>query len=203
LNTWRKKLNTKKLTFAIMMGALGNVLCIISYLLQIIPGAVALDLSLLAVFIAGIYAGPKTGLIAGLIAGITPGIMFGPLGTGGILGLIALPIGKGLTGLTIGLLAIILHKTNNKIYKSAAVIPLTILAYIPEGIFTYAYFTVLLPLFLNSAPLANVIVYTIMTKAIIEVIIMSIIISGLIYIKAINNVIGTYFQTRTNKQLNN
>jgi riboflavin transporter FmnP len=186
-------MDTRKLTFAIMMGALGNVLCIISYLLQIIPGAVALDLSLLAVFIAGIYAGPKTGFITGLIAGIIPGIMFGPLGTGGILGLIALPIGKGLTGLTMGLLSITLHNKYSKIHKSLLIIPVTVIAYIPECIFTYAYFTVLLPLFLNSAPLASTIVTAILIKAVIEVIIMGFILSGLIYSKTVSNLIGAYF----------
>jgi len=186
-------LNTKKLTFTIMMGALGNALCLISYLLQIIPGAVALDLSLLAVFIAGVYAGPKSGFAAGLMAGILPGIMFGPLGTGGILGLIALPLGKGLTGLTIGLLALMLSRIDNRIFKALLCVPLILLAYIPEGIFTYAYFTVLLPLFLNSEALSSAIIYAVMTKAIIEVAIMSIIMAVLIYSKAVSNFIGAYF----------
>ena len=187
-------MDTKKLTFAIIMGALGSALFLVSYTIgQIIPGIVALDISLLAVFIAGIYAGPKAGFATGLIAGIIPGIMFGPVGTGGILGLIALPLGKGLTGLTIGLLAIILHNRTVRIQKSLIGIPLIFLAYIPEGIFTYAYFTVLLPLFLNSAPLANAIIYAIFVKAIFEIGIMSLIISVLLYSKAVNNFIGAYF----------
>lgn len=194
-------LDTKKLTFTIMMGALGSALFLVSYTIgPIVPGIIALDLSLLAVFIAGIYAGPKSGFATGLIAGIIPGIMFGPLGTGGALGLIALPLGKSLTGLTVGLLAIILQGKGNRVHKSILVIPITLLAYIPEGIFTYAYFTVLLPLFLNSAPLASAIVNTTMIKAIAEVIIMGIIIAVLLYNKAVNNFIGSYFyKTRLQK----
>ena len=178
-----------------MMGALGNVLCIISYLLQIIPGAVALDLSLLAVFMAGIYAGPKSGFITGLIAGIVPGIMFGPLGTGGVVALIALPIGKGLTGLTIGLL-VTRFKLHKNPRKSLLSIPLIALSYIPEGIFTCVYFTLLLPLFLNST-VASSIVLIIMIKAIVEVILMSFIIAALVDNKAVNNFITTHFNTTT------
>jgi thiamine transporter ThiT len=196
------KVDTKKLTFTIIMGALGSALFLVSYSIgQIVPGIIALDLSLLAVFIAGIYAGPKAGFITGLIAGIIPGIMFGPLGTGGALGLIALPLGKSFTGLTIGLLATIIHHKDNKVHKAIIGIPLIFSAYIPEGIFTYTYFTALLPLFLNSAPLASAIVYTIMTKAIIEVAIMSIIIAVLLYSKAVNNFIGAYFH-KTNSTKN-
>ena len=115
-----------------MMGALGNVLFAISYLTgQVAPG-IALDFSLIAVLIAGFFGGPKAGLITGLIAGIVPGVMFGPAGTGGWLGLIGLPIGKGLTGLTSGLIStrLDLHKPR----KSLLGIPLTLASYIPEGL---------------------------------------------------------------------
>ncbi|MDR0460253.1 MAG: hypothetical protein LBH62_02265 [Nitrososphaerota archaeon] len=194
-------MDTKRLTFTIIMGALGSVLFLVSYaLLPIVPSIVALDLSLLAVFIAGIYAGPKAGFAAGLIAGIIPGIMFGPLGTGGVIGLIALPLGKSFTGLTIGLLVTMLHRRDTRVKTAIVSIPITLLAYIPEGIFTYTYFKALLPLFLNSAPLANDIVYAVMIKAVLEVIAMSFIISGLLYSKAVNNFISAYFyKTNTSK----
>jgi hypothetical protein len=181
-----------------MMGALGNGLFVISYAVgQIAPG-VALDLSLLAVFIAGIYAGPKAGFATGLIAGIIPGIMFGPAGTGGILGLLALPFGKGLTGLTVGLLATGLC-LNSRPHKALIGIPVTLLAYIPEGIFTYAYFTALLPYFFNQF-IPDFIVSGIMIKAAIEVAIMSGIIAVLLRNKAFNNFISAYFcKTKTTK----
>jgi hypothetical protein len=184
-----------------MMGALGSVLFLISQIGQIIPGAVAVDISLLAVFIAGIYAGPKSGFITGLIAGILPGIMFGPMGTGGALGLIALPLGKSFTGLTVGLLAtgFKIHNINNKNFKAILGIPMTLIAYIPEGVFTCIYFLALLPLFLDIT-IASGIVITIMTKAVIEVVAMSIIMAILLYNKSINNFILSYFNTTAKDQ---
>jgi riboflavin transporter FmnP len=197
----KTKLNTKKLTFVIMMGALGNGLFVVSYAIgQIAPG-VAIDLSLLAVFIAGIYAGPKAGFATGLIAGIIPGIMFGPAGTGGILGLIALPFGKGLTGLTVGLLATGLNLQNRPL-KALIGIPVTLLAYIPEGLFTYAYFTALLPLFFGDASaVPDFIVSGIMIKAVIEVVIMSFIIAALLSNKAFSKFMANHFgETKITKK---
>src|SRR5665647_957257 len=79
-----KPMNTKNLTLAIMMGALGTALFTISYYLAPIAPSLAFDFSLIGVLVAGYYGGPKLGFLTGLIAGILPGIMFGPLGTGGI-----------------------------------------------------------------------------------------------------------------------
>jgi hypothetical protein len=169
------------------MSALGGTL----FLITQIPLAqgIALDLSLIAVFLVGIYAGPRAGLLTGLIAGLIPGIVFGPLSpVGSILAIIAIPIGKGLTGLTIGLLAPRFNPKNNNILG----IPLTLVSYIPEGLFTCAYFLVLLPLFVGSS-IGTVVLYGIMTKAIGEVVIMSLIVSVLVSNKAINNFIENYF----------
>jgi len=174
-----------------MMGALGNGLFVISYAIgQIAPG-VAIDLSLLAVLIAGIYGGPKAGFATGLIAGIIPGIMFGPAGTGGVLGLIALPFGKGLTGLTVGLFATGLNLSSKRL-KALIVTPVTLLAYIPEGIFTYAYFSALLPYFFNQF-IPDFIVSGIMIKAVIEVAIMGFIMAALLSNKGFNNFVSAYF----------
>lgn len=184
-------MNTKKLTLALMMGALGNVLFILSYVTgQIAPG-VALDFSLIGVFIAGLYGGPAVGLTAGAIAGILPGIMFGPMGTGGVLGLIGLPIGKALTGLTIGLLGKGLN-LHQRAHASIITIPTTIAAYVPEAIFTYVYFSYLLLLFLNQQ-VGTTIIITIMIKALIEVVIMSFIIAALIDNKGFNDFIKANF----------
>jgi riboflavin transporter FmnP len=183
--------DTKKLTFIIMMGALGNVLFVISYLTgQIAPG-VAFDFSLIAVLIAGFFAGPKAGFITGLIAGIVPGIMYGPAGNAGILGLIGLPLGKSFTGLTSGLLSNGI-KLDQKPRKALLAIPLTLASYIPEGLFTYAYFTSLLPLFTASAPLAEAIVSAIMIKAVVEVVIMSFIIAALLGNKGFNDFVRNF-----------
>jgi LytS/YehU family sensor histidine kinase len=180
-----------------MMGALGNALFLISSLMGQIAPNVALELSLLTIIMAGIYAGPKAGFATGLIAGIAPGISLGLIG-GAAIGLIAIPIGKSLTGLTIGLLATHL-KLHNSSRKSMLSIPLALLAYIPEGIYTYAYLAVLLPVFFSASAPPAFIVNTIMIKAAAEVILMSFMIAAIIDNKAVNNFITTYFNTTTNK----
>jgi riboflavin transporter FmnP len=184
-------LNTKKLAFIIMMGALGNVLFAISYFAGPIAPGIALDFSLIAVLIAGFFAGPTAGLSTGLIAGVLPGIMFGPAGTGGWLGLIGLPLGKALTGLTAGLIA----KSVNlqKPRSSLLGVPLTLLAYVPEAIFTYAYFKFLLPFFIPTQVLGDAIIATILIKAVGEVTIMGFIIAALLGNKGFNDFIRAFF----------
>jgi len=185
-------MNTKQLSFIIMMGALGNVLFIISYLAGPITSGVALDFSLIAVLIAGFFGGPVAGLTTGLIAGIGPGIMFGPAGNGGLLGLIGLPIGKALTGVLAGLIATRLN-LNQRQHSSWLGVPLTLLSYVPEGLFTYGYFTALLPLFTQSPALDMAIISTIMIKAIVEVTIIGFIIAALLGNKGFNDFIRAFF----------
>ncbi len=171
-------MDTKKLTFAIMMGALGNVLFLISYYAGPITQGVALDFSLIGVFIAGIYGGPVAGAIAGIIAGVMPGIMFGPMGNGGVLGLIGLPLGKLLTGITSGLLTQGL-KLQQRAHASIITIPTVIVAYLPEAVFTYAYFSLLLPYFLNQN-LGTAVIIAVMVKAFVEIAIISVIMAALV-----------------------
>jgi hypothetical protein len=121
--------------------------------------------------------------------------MFGPLGSGGVLGLIGLPIGKALTGLTIGLLTRVLNIHQRK-HASVATIPTTIASYIPEGIFTYFYFSNLLLLFLNIQ-LGTAIIIAVLLKAVAEVVIMSFIMAALIGNKGFNDFIKAHF-VRTN-----
>jgi LytS/YehU family sensor histidine kinase len=181
-----------------MMGALGNVLFLISFYAGPITQGVAFDLSLIGVFIAGLYGGPAVGLTAGIIAGILPGIMFGPLGSGGFLGLIGLPIGKALTGATTGLLAKALNLHQRK-HASIITAPTILVAYIPEGIFTYAYFASLLPFFLNQQ-LGTPIILTILTKALVEVIIMSVIMAALIGNKGFSDFIAAHFKKQNTQK---
>ncbi|MCW4045037.1 MAG: hypothetical protein NWE94_05915 [Candidatus Bathyarchaeota archaeon] len=191
-------MNTKNIAFAIMMGALGNVLFLISYLTGQIAQGIALDLSLIGVFIAGFYGGPITGLAAGLIAGIIPGVMFGPLGNGGALGLIGLPIGKALTGLTTGLIAKALKLQQRK-HQSLITAPATLLAYIPEGVFTYAYFSLLLPLFMGGM-LPMAVIFTILLKAMGEVIVMSVIMAALIGNTGFKDFVNAHFRVTIPKE---
>ena len=191
-------MDTKNLTLALMMGALGNVLFLLSYVIGPIAPGVAFDFSLIGVFIAGLYGGPAVGLTAGAIAGVLPGIMFGPLGTGGVLGLVGLPIGKALTGLTIGLIGKGLN-IHQRSHASIVTIPTIIASYIPEGIFTYFYFSYLLLLFLNQQ-MGTAFILTILAKAFVEVIIMSFIIAALIGNRGFNDFIGAHFAKRNNSK---
>jgi LytS/YehU family sensor histidine kinase len=184
-------MNAKNITFIIMMGALGNVLFLISFYTGQIAQGVALDLSLIGVFIAGFYGGPVAGLTTGLIAGILPGVMFGPLGTNGVLGLIGLPLGKALTGLTTGLLMKGLN-LQRRTHQSLITVPVTLLAYVPEAIFTYAYFSFLLPFFLGGVlPFATILI--ILLKATVEVTVMSVIMAALIGNKGFKDFITAQF----------
>jgi LytS/YehU family sensor histidine kinase len=188
-------MDTKKLTFAITMGALGSALFAISYTTgQIAPG-IALDLSLIAVVIAGIYGGPTIGFIAGLIAGLLPGIMFGPLGMGGAAGLIGLPLGKGLSGMTAGLIAKGL-KLGQKQRSSLLGIPTCYLSYIPEGLFTYAYFIFIM----GGLSGGDIYIFSILPKALVEVTVTSVIITALMGNVGFNNFVKAHFtKTATNK----
>jgi hypothetical protein len=162
-------LNTKSLTFAIMMGALGTGLFAASYYIAPIAPSLAFDFSLIGVLVAGYYGGPKLGFLTGLIAGILPGIMFGPLGSGGFFGLIGLPLGKALTGMTAGLLSSRV-RFGQRNRPPILAIPLTFVAYIPESIFTWGYFVLLLGTTVGTAVFSAVIV-----KALIEISIMSVV----------------------------
>jgi riboflavin transporter FmnP len=181
-------MNTKAIAFVLMMGALGNVLFAISYYAgQLAPG-VALDFSLLPALIAGFYGGPLIGFVAGILVGILPGIMFGPMGMGSWLGLIGLPFGKSLTGLTAGILAMSLNLGRNK-HSSLLTIPATLLAYVPECIYTYAYFEWLLSFFVGVKGGAAIFLYYILPKALAEVIVMSFLMAALMGNKGFNEVL--------------
>jgi LytS/YehU family sensor histidine kinase len=182
-------MDTKRLTFALIMGALGSALFAISYYAGPIAPGIALDFSLIAIFIAGFYGGPSTGFVAGILAGILPGIMFGPMGMGGVAGLIGLPLGKALSGLTSGLLARILY-LHKKPHSSLVGIPITYLSYVPEAVFTYVYFV----LVMGSVAIGGNIFFTaILPKAIIEVTIISVIIASLMGNNGFNSYVRAHF----------
>jgi riboflavin transporter FmnP len=186
-------MNTKNLTFAIMMGALGTALFGISYYIAPIAPSLALDFSLIGVLVAGYYGGPKIGFVTGLIAGILPGIMFGPLGSGGVFGLIGLPLGKALTGMTAGLLSSGI-KFGQKSRPAALAIPATFIAYIPESLFTWGYFVLLLGTTVGTAVFSTVI-----AKALIEITIMSIVMMVLLRNTGFSRYVRSHFFHRITK----
>jgi thiamine transporter ThiT len=145
---------SKSLALVGIMGALGNVLAIISISIGMIPspifGQVAFDFSNLAVAIVAVYAGWRLGLLTGLIAGLTSGIWFGPLGSLGILGLLGLPLGKALTGLTVGILSNPIRGNQDR-RSPLLVIPIVLVGYLPEFVFTIYFFLALVPILIGGA----------------------------------------------------
>jgi riboflavin transporter FmnP len=183
-------MKAKEIAFITIMGALGNLLFIASSpVLPLAPG-VSFDFSHTTTFIAALFGGPLIGFISGLFVGLFPGIYYGPLGFGAWLGLIGLPIGKALTGLTCGFLAnkLDLHERQ---HSSLFTIPITLFSYIPECLFTIAYFMILMPHFLGSGGVG--ILVSILPKAWIEIIVISVLMAALIGNHGFKNFIAKFF----------
>lgn len=183
-------MNSKAIAFMALMGALGNILFLISFHLGPIAPGVALDLSLITTFIAAFYGGPLIGFLTGLFVGVFPGIYFGPLGHGSWLGLIGLPIGKSLTGLTAGLLCKGFN-VNQRRHNSILAVPLVLVSYVPECIFTVIYFVTLLPYFIGGGGPA--ILAFVLPKAWAEIVFMSFFMAALVGNRGFSSFIANFF----------
>ena len=182
-------MNSKGIAFTALMGALANILFLISYYIgPIIPG-VNLDLSLITVFIAAFYGGPLEGFLTGLFSGIFPGIYFGPLGLGSWVGLICLPIGKSLTGFMAGLFYKGLD-VDRRPRKSILAVPLVLVSHIPESIFTIAYFVILLPILIGGGGVG--ILAFVLPKAWVEIVIISFFMAALVGNNGFSNFVTTF-----------
>jgi riboflavin transporter FmnP len=191
------KMNAKTLSFIAIMGALGNILFLISQsILQISP-EVRPDFSLIAAFIAAFYGGPIIGFVTGLFVGIFPGIFFGPLGSGAWLGLLGLPIGKALTGLTAGLITKGL-RLDEKQHYSLLAIPTVLTAYVPECLFTIAYFAYLMPYFLVKE--GAWLLPFVLPKAWAEIIIMSVLMAALVGNIGFNSFVNKFFKNYSSEK---
>jgi len=186
-------MDSKALSFVVMMSVLGNVLFLISFYLGPIATGVAFDFSHVGVFIAALYGGPIIGFMTGLLAGILPGIFFGPLGQGSWVGLIGLPIGKSLAGLTLGLLQHCL-KMQQRNRQSILTVPLVIVSYIPECIFTIFYFVSLLPFFIGGGGVG--ILAFVLPKAWAEIVVMSFLMAALVGNQGFSNFVNNFFAYR-------
>jgi thiamine transporter ThiT len=173
--------NPRKIVFVALMAALGNVMFIISQTILKVT-QIALDLSHIGTLIAAVYGGPWVGFLTGLIVGIGPGFYFGYLGGSlGLLGVIGLPIGKALTGLTVGYITRFfkIENTKHSVWK---IVLTTLIGYIPESIFTAVYFewlvVILLPEVAASFTLyfgsMHLLVLSILAKAWVEMTLLSI-----------------------------
>jgi LytS/YehU family sensor histidine kinase len=176
-------MNARQVTFVAMMSSLGALLSAIS--LNVAPilaaagaGGAALDLSHIATFIAAIFGGPYIGAIVGFLSGIYAGYYFGyVLGSLGILSLIGVPLGKALTGLVAGFLYKGL-KISNRSRSSMLTIPIVLLSYIPESIYTIVYFVYIVTLVYGFS--MSFMIPIVMPKAWLEILVMSLIMSVLV-----------------------
>ena len=183
-------MDSRKIVFIAMMGALGNVLFLITHYVGPLAPGVSFDLSLITTFIAALYGGPLLGLVTGAFVGVFPGIYYGPLGSGSWLGLIGLPVGKALTGLVCGILArkLGLHSRNR---SSLLTVPTVLISYIPECFFTIAYFMYLMPYFVGI-PGSGFLIFVI-PKAWTEVVVISILMAALVGNQGFKNFIERFF----------
>ena len=175
-------MDAKQTAFVAMMSALGLLLSAISLnvapLLTVVgQSGAALDLSHIATFIAAIFGGPYVGAMVGFLSGIYSGYYFGyVMGSLGVLSLIGVPFGKALTGLTAGFLYKRL-KINNSSRSSTITIPITLISYIPECIYTIFYFLYIVLYVYGNA--MSFMIPIVIPKAWIEITVMSIIMGAL------------------------
>ncbi|HDJ89319.1 MAG TPA: hypothetical protein ENG40_01325 [Thermoprotei archaeon] len=180
-------MNTREISFSALMSIIGNILFIPTRFT--IGGQVVPDFSHIATFISAIYGGTYIGFIVGFLSGILPGVFFGPLGSLGILGLIGLPLGKSLTGLTLGFLVDILEIRKRKRFK--LILPIAILSYTPECIFTIMFFKYIIPVFLKIR--LEFLIPIIVGKAWIEIILISILTTILVNNRSFTEYMLKYF----------
>ncbi|MEM3694895.1 MAG: hypothetical protein QXJ11_02930 [Candidatus Bathyarchaeia archaeon] len=166
------------------MSALGASLSIISLHMApisiVVPGqgGVALDLSHLATFVAAVFGGPYVGAIVGFFSGVYAGYYFGyVLGNLGVISLIGVPFGKALTGLTAGFLYKKL-RINNSSRPSTLTVPVLIVSYVPECIYTIAYFLYIVQIVYGGG--MGFMIPAVIPKAWIEIVIMSLLMGMLV-----------------------
>ena len=145
-------MNTRQISFIAVMSSLGTVLsgASLTFLpaFLVIPGVgiVAPDFSHIATFVAAIFGGPEIGALVGFLSGVYAGYHFGyAAGNLGILSLVGVPLGKAMTGLIAGFLYRKL-KTCESSKRTISALPLTLLAYVPESIYTMLYFAYIIPI---------------------------------------------------------
>jgi LytS/YehU family sensor histidine kinase len=193
-----KSVDAKQTSFVAMMSALGLLLSAISLNAAPLLSAVgqsgaALDLSHIATFMAAIFGGPYIGAIVGFLSGIYAGYYFGyVMGALGVLSLIGVPFGKALTGLTAGFLYKKL-KINNSSRSSTITVPITLISYIPECIYTIFYFLYIVLYVYGTA--MSFMIPIVIPKAWIEIAVMSILMGALVGNVGFKEFIRRFFYT--------
>jgi predicted membrane protein len=144
-----------------LLGALGNILAIVSMFLGNIHPQIAIDMSHVATVIGAYILGPFWAALVGLLISIVPFIRFGIMGSlGPLIGSLIFP-GKAMTGLFTGFLARRIRRP---------IIALT-LGYVPESLFTWATFKLWIPIFAPQIAgwLNDAVIYGILVKAWFEI----------------------------------
>ncbi|MDW8035355.1 MAG: hypothetical protein RMI85_02740 [Candidatus Korarchaeum sp.] len=152
---------SSRVAFAALLGALGNVLAIISMIFGNIHPQIAVDLSHIATVIAAFSLGPIWATLVGSLISIVPFIRFGLLGSlGPLIGSLIFP-GKAMTGFFTGMLV----RRNLRPFIALS------LGYIPESLFTWATFKLWIPLFAPQLSnwITDAVIYGILVKAWIEI----------------------------------
>jgi len=191
-------MDTKQTAFVAVMSALGLLLSAIS--LNVAPllrgvgqSGAALDLSHIATFIAAVFGGPFVGAVVGFLSGIYAGYYFGyVMGSLGVLSLIGVPLGKALTGFTAGFLYKKL-KISNNLRSSTLTIPVILLSYIPECLFTIAYFLYVVPYVYGGT--WEFMIPIVIPKAWIEITIMGLLMGALVGNVGFKEFITRFFYT--------
>jgi len=149
----------RQVAFVASMGALGNVLALLTVSIPTPMSQVAPDLSHIATLIVALSYGPLLGGVTGAIVSFVPFYRFGVVGWfGPLVGFLIIPF-KSLTGITAGFLG-------RKMRPAFA----TLLGYVPECICTYLYFMWLVPFFLPqvSSFITQAFVLVVLSKAWLE-----------------------------------
>lgn len=196
-------MDAKQTAFVAMMSALGTVLSLIS--LNVAPllsavgqGGAALDLSHIATFVAAFFGGPYIGALVGFLSGIYAGYYFGyVLGTLGLLSVIGVPIGKAMTGLLAGFLYRKLGLSSGS-RRSGWALPITMMAYVPESIYTVLYFLFVVQLI--GIPAMAFMIPLVIPKGWIEILVMSLLMGALAGNNGFRDFIGRIFYFQANKK---
>ena len=181
------------------MGAVGNILGVVAIQLGQIPTAgvqqVALDFSSVAVIIVALFAGWRLGALTGLIAGIGPMIMFGYVhGNTGII-TVLLPVGKALTGLTVGFISQWMGSSRR--FRTAFVLASVWIGFIPEAVLTWFYFVNIVPYFVPSAFAGPTAATLVLVKAWAEMIIIAFLTVALIGNPGFKSFLGRLSQVQS------
>ena len=168
-------LSVRDLTFAVSMGAVGNVLAAIT-IAPTMFRQVALDFSSLPVFIGAVFGGPVVGALTGFLAGILPSAFFGFIG--GQLGILGFgtSVGKAISGFSV---AVLTRMVKSSQARTALLIPIVLLGFVPEAAWIYILFAVFIPAFMPSQASLSAFLVPILAKAWFEIVVMSVFTSAI------------------------